>query len=134
VTFKAFSHVTQAARGRRPARGDQNGADQNTADQAHADQNTADQAHADRDGADQGRADLAGTDRARADRARTDRARADRARTDRGRRGRWRSAVRWETGLAVALVAVIIFGNAETPEFLHPTTFFYSRSWRCRSP
>jgi rhamnose transport system permease protein len=33
--------------------------------------------------------------------------------------------VRWETGLVIALVAVIVFGNAETPEFLHPTTFFY---------
>jgi rhamnose transport system permease protein len=100
VTFKTFTQVAQAARGRRLAGADRRGADQGAADQATADQATADQATADQGGTGRDGIDVLA-------------------------RGQWRSALRWEIGLVVALVAVIVFANEQTPEFLHPTTFFY---------
>jgi len=44
-----------------------------------------------------------------------------------GRAGQpmWRSAARWEAGLVVVLVAVLIFGSTESSSFLTSTTFFY---------
>ena len=37
----------------------------------------------------------------------------------------WRAALRWESGLVVLLVAVVLFGSAESSTFLTGTTFFY---------
>jgi rhamnose transport system permease protein len=37
----------------------------------------------------------------------------------------WRSLARWETGLIVVLVAVIVFGSSESATFLTRTTLFY---------
>ena len=37
----------------------------------------------------------------------------------------WRSALRWEAALVLLLVAVVLFGSAESSTFLTPTTFFY---------
>lgn len=42
-----------------------------------------------------------------------------------GRRPGWRAAVRWESGLVLVLVAVLLFGSAESSTFLSPSTFFY---------
>jgi len=42
------------------------------------------------------------------------------------RSGRWRRAARrWEAALVLVLVAVVLFGAAESSTFLTPTTFFY---------
>ncbi len=43
-----------------------------------------------------------------------------------GRDAGWllRRAVRWETGLAVLVVAIVIFGNATSPQFLTANNFF----------
>jgi rhamnose transport system permease protein len=41
------------------------------------------------------------------------------------RSGRWRAALRWEAALVLVLVAVVLFGAAESSTFLTPTTFFY---------
>jgi rhamnose transport system permease protein len=37
----------------------------------------------------------------------------------------WRSLARWETGLVLVLVAVILFGSSESTTFLTRTTLFY---------
>ena len=37
----------------------------------------------------------------------------------------WRRALRWETGLGVVLVAVLVFGSERSPDFLNTTTLFY---------
>jgi rhamnose transport system permease protein len=37
----------------------------------------------------------------------------------------WRSLARWETGLVVVLIAVILFGSSESSTFLTRTTLFY---------
>ncbi|MFN2561181.1 MAG: ABC transporter permease, partial [Jatrophihabitans sp.] len=37
----------------------------------------------------------------------------------------WREAARWETGLVVVLVGVLIFGSAKSPTFTDPSTIFY---------
>jgi rhamnose transport system permease protein len=37
----------------------------------------------------------------------------------------WRRALRWETGLVVVLVAVLVFGSERSPNFLNTTTLFY---------
>jgi rhamnose transport system permease protein len=37
----------------------------------------------------------------------------------------WRSAVRWETGLVVVLIAAILFGNSQSATFASSTTLFY---------
>ena len=37
----------------------------------------------------------------------------------------WRRALRWETGLVVVLVAVLVFGSERSPDFLNTTTLFY---------
>ena len=42
-----------------------------------------------------------------------------------GRRPLWRAAARWESGLVVVLIAVLLFGSAESSTFLNATTFFY---------
>jgi len=42
-----------------------------------------------------------------------------------GRGPRWRAAARWESGLVIVLVAVLLFGAAESSTFLNTTTFFY---------
>lgn len=44
---------------------------------------------------------------------------------DGGRRPAWRAAARWESGLVVVLVAVVLFGSARSSTFLDSTTFFY---------
>ncbi|MEO6703434.1 MAG: ABC transporter permease [Jatrophihabitantaceae bacterium] len=38
----------------------------------------------------------------------------------------WRRALRWEAALLVVLVAVLIFGSAESSTFLSSTTFFFT--------
>jgi rhamnose transport system permease protein len=45
--------------------------------------------------------------------------------TDTSRQGLWRSAVRWETGLVIVLIATLIFATSESADFLNTTTFFY---------
>ncbi|MDX6298251.1 MAG: rhamnose transport system permease protein [Nocardioidaceae bacterium] len=37
----------------------------------------------------------------------------------------WRGLARWETGLVVVLVAVIVFGASESSDFLQTSTLFY---------
>jgi rhamnose transport system permease protein len=44
---------------------------------------------------------------------------------DTSRRPVWRSALRWEVGLVVVLIATLIFGSSESANFLNTTTFFY---------
>jgi rhamnose transport system permease protein len=39
-------------------------------------------------------------------------------------RGRLRPALRWETGLVVVVIAIVIFGNAVSPQFLTSNNFF----------
>ena len=43
-----------------------------------------------------------------------------------GGRALWRGLVRWETVLVIVLIGVVIFGSAQTPNFLNPTNFFYT--------
>ncbi|HEX4705729.1 MAG TPA: hypothetical protein VH352_26660, partial [Pseudonocardiaceae bacterium] len=38
---------------------------------------------------------------------------------------RWRSAVRWESGLVVVLAGVLVFGASRSSTFVDPSTFFY---------
>jgi rhamnose transport system permease protein len=45
--------------------------------------------------------------------------------TDTSRLPRWRSVARWEAGLVVVLVGVLIFGSAESSTFTTSSTFFY---------
>jgi rhamnose transport system permease protein len=45
--------------------------------------------------------------------------------TDHSGQALWRRALRWETGLVVVLVAVLIFGSERSPDFLNTTTLFY---------
>jgi rhamnose transport system permease protein len=45
---------------------------------------------------------------------------------DTSRQPIWRSALRWETGLVVVLVLVLIFGSAQSSTFLSTTTFFFT--------
>jgi rhamnose transport system permease protein len=45
--------------------------------------------------------------------------------SDAGRQPIWRSAVRWEAGLVVVLVAVLIFGSVKSASFTDPSTIFY---------
>ncbi|MGH8961510.1 MAG: ABC transporter permease [Jatrophihabitantaceae bacterium] len=45
--------------------------------------------------------------------------------TGSGRQPIWRSAVRWESGLVLVLVAVLIYGSAKSPTFTNPSTVFY---------
>jgi rhamnose transport system permease protein len=40
------------------------------------------------------------------------------------RPARFKPALRWETGLAVVVVAIVIFGNAVSPQFLTSSNFF----------
>ena len=42
-----------------------------------------------------------------------------------GRRPPWRAAARWESGLVIVLIAVLLFGAAQSSTFLNSTTFFY---------
>jgi rhamnose transport system permease protein len=44
---------------------------------------------------------------------------------DGGRPPLWRSAARWELGLVVVFVGVLIFGSAKSPSFTDPSTVFY---------
>jgi rhamnose transport system permease protein len=44
---------------------------------------------------------------------------------DGGRPPLWRSALRWEAGLVLVFIAVLIFGSAESPSFTDPSTVFY---------
>lgn len=44
---------------------------------------------------------------------------------DDGRQPLWRSAARWESGLVVVLVGVLIFGSVKSPTFSDPSTLFY---------
>ena len=41
------------------------------------------------------------------------------------RRQLWRGAVRWESGLVLVFVAVLIFGSAKSSSFTDPSTIFY---------
>ena len=45
---------------------------------------------------------------------------------DAGRQPAWRTALRWESALVVVLVAVLIFGSAQSSTFLSSTTFFFA--------
>ena len=45
--------------------------------------------------------------------------------TDKAVQTWWRGLARWETGLVVVLVAVIIFGAVESSDFLQTSTLFY---------
>ncbi|WP_375480978.1 ABC transporter permease [uncultured Jatrophihabitans sp.] len=40
-------------------------------------------------------------------------------------RARWRSAARWESGLVVVLIGVLIFGSVRSPTFTNPSTIFF---------
>jgi rhamnose transport system permease protein len=42
-----------------------------------------------------------------------------------GKQPLWREAARWETGLVVVLIGVLIFGSAKSPTFTDPSTIFY---------
>lgn len=37
-----------------------------------------------------------------------------------------RRLLRWESALVIVLIGVLIFGSSQTPNFLNPTTFFYT--------
>lgn len=43
----------------------------------------------------------------------------------RGAVSRWRGITRWESGLVVVLIAVLIFGSSESSSFTSPSTVFY---------
>lgn len=45
---------------------------------------------------------------------------------DQSRQAPWRSLIRWEVALVVVLVAVILFGAAESPTFLSTNTLFFA--------
>jgi rhamnose transport system permease protein len=45
--------------------------------------------------------------------------------TDDGGQPFWRGLVRWETALVFVLIAVLIFGSAQSSDFLNGTNFFY---------
>jgi rhamnose transport system permease protein len=45
--------------------------------------------------------------------------------TDASRRAPWRALVRWETGLVIVLIGVLIFGSSESGTFLETTNIFY---------
>jgi rhamnose transport system permease protein len=47
------------------------------------------------------------------------------AKSSDGRQPMWRTAARWETGLVVVLIGVLIFGTAKSPTFTDPSTVFY---------
>lgn len=38
---------------------------------------------------------------------------------------RWRAAIRWESGLVLVLIAVLIFGSVKSASFSNPSTIFY---------
>ncbi len=40
-------------------------------------------------------------------------------------RARWRSAARWESGLVVVLIGVLIFGSVKSSSFTDPSTVFF---------
>lgn len=42
-----------------------------------------------------------------------------------GRQPLWRLAARWEVGLVVVLIGVLIFGSVKSPTFTDPSTVFY---------
>lgn len=44
---------------------------------------------------------------------------------DDSRQPLWRNAARWEVGLVVVLIGVLIFGSAESPTFTDPSTVFF---------
>jgi rhamnose transport system permease protein len=44
---------------------------------------------------------------------------------DTGKQPLWRSAARWESGLVLVLIAVLIFGSVESSSFTDPSTIFY---------
>jgi rhamnose transport system permease protein len=45
---------------------------------------------------------------------------------DASRQSRWRGFLRWESALVVVLVAVLLFGSAESPTFLSANTVFFT--------
>lgn len=45
--------------------------------------------------------------------------------TDSSTRSPLRAALRWESGLVLVLIAVLIFGSVKSPDFRSSTTFFY---------
>jgi len=38
----------------------------------------------------------------------------------------WRSLLRWESVLVIVFIGVLIFGSSQTPNFLNPTSLFYT--------
>ena len=42
-----------------------------------------------------------------------------------GRQPLWRAAARWEAGLVVVLIGVLIFGSVKSPTFTDPSTIFF---------
>ncbi|MYS22397.1 ABC transporter permease [Streptomyces sp. SID4948] len=45
--------------------------------------------------------------------------------TDAGKQPLWRELVRWESALVFVLIAVLIFGSAQSANFLNSSNFFY---------
>src|SRR3978361_1189451 len=45
---------------------------------------------------------------------------------DTSRQPAWRTFLRWESALVVVLIAVLVFGSAESDPFLSSTTFFFT--------
>src|SRR3954468_23698502 len=45
--------------------------------------------------------------------------------TDDGQQPLWRSAARWETGLVVVLIGVLVFGASKSSTFTESSTLFY---------
>jgi rhamnose transport system permease protein len=47
------------------------------------------------------------------------------AKPDNGRQPLWRSAARWEAGLVVVLIGVLVWASIKSPTFTDPSTVFY---------
>jgi rhamnose transport system permease protein len=45
--------------------------------------------------------------------------------SDTADQARWRGAIRWESGLVLVLIAVLIFGSVESSTFADPSTLFF---------
>jgi rhamnose transport system permease protein len=50
---------------------------------------------------------------------------SDQRPVDANRQPLWRSAVRWESGLVLVLIAVLFYGSAKSSTFTDPSTVFY---------
>jgi rhamnose transport system permease protein len=50
---------------------------------------------------------------------------SDKDPSDSSRQPLWRNAVRWESGLALVLIGVLVFGSVKSSTFTDPSTVFY---------